>query len=71
MSKSSKLVLTGILSELLINLAAGWYGVAIIIPISSTEPFAVNLNVLTANIIFGTVCIIISYKLRISIKKRR
>jgi hypothetical protein len=71
MTKSAKLALRQILSELLVNLAAGWYGAAVIIPFSSGEPITVNLNVLTANIIFGTVCIIIAYKLRIKIKKRR
>ncbi len=71
MQKFSKLILEQILSELLINLAAGWYGAAVIIPIASLKPTVIDLSALTADIIFGTVCIIISYKLRVEIKKRR
>lgn len=67
MRKSSKLILRQILSELLINLAAGWYGAAIIIPISSLKPTVIDLSALTADIVFGTVCIIVSFKLRIGI----
>lgn len=71
MTKSSKVILGQILSELLVNLAAGWYGAAVIIPISSPPTTAVDFSALTADITFGTVCIIIAYKLRIGLKKTR
>lgn len=71
MNKSGRLVLRQILSELFVNLSAGWYGAAVIIPISSPEPTAVDFSALTTDIIFGTVCIIISYKLRVGFKKKR
>lgn len=71
MTKFSKLILGQVLSELLVNLAAGWYGAAVIIPISSPLTTAVDFSALTADIIFGSVCIIIAYKLRIGFKKKR
>lgn len=64
MTKSSKLVLRQILSELMVNLAAGWYGAAVIIPATSDKPPTTDLGILTVNIIFGTVFVIIAYKLR-------
>jgi len=38
------------LSDLLINLSAGWFGAAFIIPLSEQKP-KVNLNILTGNIL--------------------
>ena len=71
MRKSSKLVLRQILSELLINLAAGWYGAAAIIPATSDKPLTTDLGILTVNVIFGALFLVLAYKLRRVTKIRR
>lgn len=71
MSKSGRVVLRQILSELFVNLSAGWYGAAVIIPATSDKPAATDLGILTVNVIFGTVFLIIAYKLRRIAKNRR
>lgn len=57
-------ILLLVLSEFWINMGAGWFGVAIIAPLSPQATFPINLWVLTTDVIFGIVSLIIAYKLR-------
>jgi len=57
-------LLLAILSELFVNLSAGWFGAAFIVPISSGKIFPIKLDLLTADIIFGIVCLVIAFKVR-------
>jgi len=49
-----------ILSDFLVNLAAGWIGAAIIFPIRIEEK-KVKLILLTVNILCGIMCLIAAY----------
>jgi hypothetical protein len=56
-------VLLMIFSEFLVNLSAGWFGAALVVPIFSvTSSF--NLYILTADILAGILSLMIAYKLR-------
>lgn len=57
------LILT-ILSELFVNLAAGWFAAAFIIPITSKKPKNLNFWLLTINILFGIVCLVLAFLFR-------
>lgn len=48
------------LADLFINLSAGWFGIAFIVPKNKR----VRWRVLTVNILYGIVCLIISFLLR-------
>lgn len=56
------------LSDLLVNLAAGWFGVALIIPITGRLPKRLNLWLLTYNISFGTLSVFVAVLLRQGIR---
>lgn len=53
-----------ILSELFVNLSAGWFGAAFIVPVIAKKQVSVNLGVLLFNLIFGIVFLIIGFQLR-------
>lgn len=53
-----------VLSELLVNLAAGWFGAAVIVPQSFENFSQVSLIVLLVNVGFGMFSLVIAYKLR-------
>lgn len=48
------------LSDLFVNLSAGWYGAALILPISGKIPKKLNSWLLTQNVILGTLSLVIS-----------
>lgn len=52
------------LSELFINLSAGWFGTAFIVPLSTKLPKRVNVLLLTINIGLGIFFLIVSFKLK-------
>lgn len=47
-----------VLSDLFTNLAAGWFGAALIIPITGKLPKKLNLWLLTYNVGFGTLSLL-------------
>lgn len=53
-----------VFSDLWINLAAGWFGAAVIVPMSSRFPIRINFGLLTINFVFGIVALMIAYKLK-------
>ena len=53
-----------IASDILINLAAGWLGAVLIVPNFSNKRGVQRLVVLTIDLLFATVCILIAYYLR-------
>lgn len=52
------------LSDLFVNLAAGWFGAALVIPITGKLPKRLNLWLLTYNASLGTVSLLITVLLR-------
>ena len=52
------------LSELFINLSAGWFGAAFIVPLSVESISKINLGILTVNVGFGILCFVIGYFLK-------
>lgn len=53
-----------IFSEFWVNMAAGWFGAAIIIPLSSGTPVQINAIALIVDILFGIFSLVIGYLLR-------
>lgn len=53
-----------IISDLLINMAAGWLGAVLIVPNFSKEKGKRKLIILTMDIFLATVSLIVAYKLR-------
>lgn len=56
-------ILFTVLSDLLVNLSAGWFGVALILPIAVRKP-KVRLSALTINITLGIVSLLLAFVLR-------
>lgn len=50
-----------LLSEFLVNLSAGWFGAAVIVPITTRRPRKVKLKLLTTNIILSIVSLVMAY----------
>lgn len=53
-----------IVSDLLINLSAGWFGAVLIVPNFSEKKGIKRVMVLTTDILFATVCLVGAYILR-------
>jgi len=53
-----------VLSDLFVNLSAGWFGAAFIIPVFSDKPISVNLGILTTDIVLGIVFLILAFRLK-------
>lgn len=53
-----------IISDLLVNLAAGWIGAAVILPIKAKDR---KLSILIFNFSFATIALVIAYFLRESL----
>lgn len=53
-----------ILSDLLINLAAGWLGVVVVVPTISRPPRRVDPLVLTGNILLAIFALVLAFELR-------
>ncbi len=48
------------LSDLFVNLSAAWYSTALILPITGKIPKRLNLWMLTYNILFATLSLLVS-----------
>ena len=57
-------VLFSVFSDLLINLSAGWFGAAVIVPLNVVKKPKTRLWSLLVNIIFGIVSVILAVSLR-------
>lgn len=53
-----------IISELCVNLSAGWIGAAVVIPVTSKLDRRVNLGVLTVNLALAIVFLVAAFELR-------
>lgn len=58
-------VLLTVIGDVFLNLSAGWFGAAIILP--GTHPRSKNQNIflVSANFLFGSAALAIGYKFRI------
>ena len=62
-NKKDKKAMLKALSGLSINLSAAWYAVVFIVPNFSRLSSVANLLVLTIDLIFGTFCLWLSFKI--------
>ncbi len=53
-----------LLSELSVNIAAGWLGAAFIVPVTSKESPTVNLLMLTTDLVFAILFLVLAFQLR-------
>ena len=53
-----------VISDLFINISAGWFGAAFIVPAFSKEDFTLNIGILTTNLLMGILFLVLAYKLR-------
>jgi len=53
-----------VISELFVNLSAGWFGAALIIPIRGRRIGKIKLGLLTINVVFGILFLVFAYTLR-------
>jgi hypothetical protein len=53
------------LGDVFLNLAAGWFGAAVIIPGTHARSPRMNLVYIGMNILFGIIALVIGYQLRI------
>ena len=51
-------------ADIFVNLSAGWFGAAFIMPVSYESISNISLVALTVDLVFGTLCFVIAYKLR-------
>lgn len=56
-----------IISELCVNLSAGWIGAAVVIPVTSKLDRRVNLGLLTMNLVAATLFLVAAFELRINL----
>ena len=55
---------TSVISDLFINLSAGWIGAAIIVPITTTKRGKISLLYLLTDVAFAILALLIAIKLR-------
>lgn len=53
-----------VVSELCVNLSAGWIGAAVVIPVTSKLDRKINLGVLTMNLTAAIVFLVLAFELR-------
>ncbi len=53
-----------LLSELCVNVSAGWLGAAFIVPATSKRPLKINLLLLTTDLLFAILFLVIGFQLR-------
>lgn len=53
-----------IISELLVNLSAGWFGAVLIVPIFAGREFPFNFAILTSDVLGGILSLVVALKLR-------
>ncbi len=56
--------LLSVFADLFINLSAGWFGAAVIIPARSTKRTKIKIGLLTLNFTFGIVFSLLAYAIR-------
>ena len=61
----------GAISDLLINLSAGWFASVLIVPNFTHIRSSFNILILIADVIWGIVCLVVAIKLKRSSLKRR
>lgn len=52
------------LSDLCVNLSAGFFAATFIIPAFSEKSLSINIGILTVNLIFAIVFFVLAYKLK-------
>ncbi|MEK7617105.1 MAG: hypothetical protein AAB414_03550 [Patescibacteria group bacterium] len=52
-----------IISNLFINLSAGWFAAALIIPATSKRTVKLNFWLFTVDILFGILCLVVAFYL--------
>lgn len=57
-----------VVSELFVNLSAGWFGAALIVPVTSKAPKEINLWILTFNFLIGIFLLIVAFEFRQLVK---
>lgn len=58
-----------LISDLLINLSAGWFGAALIVPTFSNDSLTMNLWILTMDMLLGTLFLTMSFLFRRGLDK--
>jgi len=53
-----------VISDLFINLAAGWFGAVIVVPITSQQSEKVKLGLLTTNLLLAILSLVIAFKFK-------
>lgn len=56
--------LAGVISELLVNLSAGWFAAALIVPLQAKKPKSIGFRLLTTNVGLGILALIIAFTIR-------
>ena len=57
-------IILGALSELFINLSAGWFFSAFLVPFSQDLSIQTRIFLLTVDLVLGIVCLLLGIKLR-------
>ena len=52
-----------IISNLFVNLSAGWFAAALIIPATSKKKLKLNFWLFTTDLLFGIICLVIAFYL--------
>jgi hypothetical protein len=60
----SNCVFFSVVGDLFINLSAGWFGAAFIVPAISQKPILINFAILTVDFILGMVFLVIAFKIK-------
>jgi len=61
---SDQTVWLTLLSDLFVNLSAGWFGAAVVLPATMKSLQRINLWVLTTNVVFAIVSLWVAFQLR-------
>lgn len=64
MALNSKSVWPNIVSDLFVNLSAGWFGAAFILPAVSENLVKIDFRILTGDIILGILSLVLARALR-------
>lgn len=59
------------ISDIMVNLSAGWFGAAFIVPVFSDKPLNLNFWILIVNLFFGTVFMLLAYRTRVWLGGRK
>ncbi len=53
-----------LLSELFVNLSAGWFGAAFVVPAITEQPLSWDLSVLTIDVCLGMLFLVFAFQFR-------